>query len=362
MEIWPHAAPISYRGDQRTHGAFPVSGLIVGSVVLGGVVAASWQIWQFFLPMLKDPEPPQFQEAVLSGPTQPQVAPPAAAPEPESDPEPGAAGPMAAGQRGQVIEPLGLYLRTEPNAEAGILGGIVVGERVRVLELSADREWQRVRRELNDTEGWVKSGYLGPVDPNAPEAVAQTPDPQSPPTQASAGTHRVNEPLGLYLRSAPTADANRLGGIVQGEAVTLLETSADGQWQRVRRELDGSEGWVKGGNLSTASSSGGSAASAPSRDPQPQTAAAPATPDPNLRSTSTNGDLFTYSAGSQARVMSPIGLALRAEPTASGTYVGGIPVNEVIQVLGVSSDGQWQKVRRQGGQEGWVKAGNLGPE
>lgn len=264
---------------------------------------------------------------------------------------------MAAGQRGQVIEPLGLYLRSEPNGNAAILGGIVVGERVMVLELGPNQEWQRVRRELNGSEGWVKSGYLGPVDPNAPAAVAQTPNPQERQQTASAGTHRVNEPLGLYLRSAPAADANRLGGIVQGEAVTLLETSADGQWQRVRRELNGSEGWVKAGNLNAVGSSGAAPA-----NPRPAAAQAPAPPDPNLRSSSTGGDLFTYSAGSQARVMSPIGLALRAEPMAEGTYVGGIPVNEVVQVLGVSNDGRWQKVRRLSGQEGWVKAGNLGPE
>ncbi len=359
MEIWPHGAPISYRaGQEWRRSVFPVGGLIIGSVVLGGLVAAGWHLWQFVSPMLENPDPPQFQEAVRPTATQPQVATPIPSdPSPESDPEPGAEGPMAAGQRGQVIEPLGLYLRSAPNADAGILGGIVVGERVTVLELSANQEWQRVRRELNGSEGWVKAGYLGAVDPNAPEAVAQTPDPQEQQQTASAGTHRVSEPLGLYLRSAPDADADRLGGIVQGEAVTLLETSADGQWQRVRRELSGAEGWVKAGNLNAFGNSG----SAPA-NPQPATAQAPATPDPNLQSSASNGDLFTYSAGNQARVMSPIGLALRAEPTAEGTYVGGIPVNEVIQVLGVSSDGQWQKVRRRSGQEGWVKAGNLGPE
>lgn len=270
---------------------------------------------------------------------------------------------MQAGQRGRVIEPLGLYLRAEPSTEGSILEGIVMGETVTVLALSANEEWQQVRRELNGQEGWVKSGYLGPLDPDAPE-LAQADDQSDPeeetPSEGAAGTHRVSEPLGLYLRSAPDVDAARLGGIVQGEAVTLLSTSPDGQWQRVRRELDGSEGWVKGGNLTPQSAA---AQPDPSRS---QTAAAPpstqGTPDPNLRPSSTAGDIFTYSAGRQARVMSPIGLALRAEPDATGTYVGGIPVNEVVQVLGVSQDGQWQKVRRQGGQEGWVKAGNLGPE
>lgn len=358
-EIWPYAAPISYRaGAERQQGLLPVSGLIVGSVVLGGLVAAGWHSWQFVAPMLQDPAPPQFEEAVRSASSLPQVA-TSAQPEAKTERE-DTTGPMQAGQRGQVTEPLGLYLRSEPNPDAGVLGGVVRGEIVTVLELTSDGEWQRVRRELNDTEGWVKSGYLGPVDPNAPTAVAQTPAPTESTTTASAsGTHTVVEPLGLFLRSAPDADADRLGGIVQGEAVTLLSTSSDGQWQRVRRELDGTEGWVKAGNLDAAST--GSSQPSSSRR-QPSQAAAPATPDPNLRSSSDRGDIFTYSAGSQARVMSPIGLALRAEPGQEGSYVGGIPVNEVVQVLGVSSDGQWQKVRRQGGQEGWVKAGNLGPE
>jgi SH3-like domain-containing protein len=61
-------------------------------------------------------------------------------------------------------------------------------------------------------------------------------------------------------------------------------------------------------------------------------------------------------------VIEPIGLALRATPEREGTYIGGVPMNEVVTVLGLSEDGRWQRIRRQNGQEGWVRAGNLAQE
>ncbi len=61
----------------------------------------------------------------------------------------------------------------------------------------------------------------------------------------------------------------------------------------------------------------------------------------------------------EARVTWSSGLSLRAEPDLNGSRVGGVDYNEELLVLESSEDGVWQKVRTQGGQEAWVKAGNV---
>ncbi len=61
-----------------------------------------------------------------------------------------------------------------------------------------------------------------------------------------------------------------------------------------------------------------------------------------------------------ARVTWPQGLSLRAEPSIEATRIGGIAYNGRVLILGTSRDGQWQRVRLDGGQqEGWIKAGNV---
>lgn len=62
--------------------------------------------------------------------------------------------------------------------------------------------------------------------------------------------------------------------------------------------------------------------------------------------------------GYPARVIQPIGLILRQEPSAEAGQIGGIEFNQQITVLEDSSDGGWQRVRLGNGAEGWVKAGN----
>jgi hypothetical protein len=54
-------------------------------------------------------------------------------------------------------------------------------------------------------------------------------------------------PIGLIVRQQPSTDANRLGGVEFNGIVTVLESNADGTWQRIR--ASGVEGWVKGGNV-----------------------------------------------------------------------------------------------------------------
>jgi uncharacterized protein YgiM (DUF1202 family) len=52
---------------------------------------------------------------------------------------------------------------------------------------------------------------------------------------------------GLNLRESPSRDAVRIGGVVANTRITVLEESPDHEWQRVRLEDSGREGWVKAG-------------------------------------------------------------------------------------------------------------------
>jgi uncharacterized protein YgiM (DUF1202 family) len=166
---------------------------------------------------------------------------------------------------------------------------------------------------------------------------------------------RVIEPLGLAIRSKPSVEGAYQGGIGAGEIVTVLEYSADGRWQRVRRELNGQEGWVRAGNLGPAE--GAAVASAPLSATSRVESTPNSTPSPIRPPLETS-----LAPGERGRVIEPRGLALRATPDREGAYIGGVPMNEVVEVLEYSADGRWQRIRRQNGQEGWVRAGNLAQE
>lgn len=56
---------------------------------------------------------------------------------------------------------------------------------------------------------------------------------------------RVNWAEGLALRSSPNGEAT--GGVEYNTEIILLETSPDGNWQKVW--VNGKEGWIKAGNV-----------------------------------------------------------------------------------------------------------------
>lgn len=91
---------------------------------------------------------------------------PSSVPESQSESEPSttAAATEPTGDRGRVIEPIGLAIRAEPSVEAAYIGGVAYNETVTILELSGDGRWQRVRRDLNGQEGWVKAGNLTDIE------------------------------------------------------------------------------------------------------------------------------------------------------------------------------------------------------
>jgi len=93
------------------------------------------------------------------------------------------------------------------------------------------------------------------VEPEAaaPEApapvVEETPEEEVAeeiPAGAYAATVTWSE--GLSLRSEPSLGASRIGGVDYNEEVLVLEMSDDKVWEKIRLG-DGSEAWVKAGNL-----------------------------------------------------------------------------------------------------------------
>ncbi|MGK7907287.1 MAG: pentapeptide repeat-containing protein [Synechococcus sp.] len=171
---------------------------------------------------------------------------------------------VSIGEKGRMIWPDGLAMLSEPRG--AYIGGIPFNETVTILELSGDGRWQRVRRDRNGQEGWVKAGNIATVDSIAASNPAITDVKQQgssteaqsalsnssavvPETVSNGVKGRMNWPDGLAMRSEP--GGAYIGGIPFNETVTILELSGDGRWQRVRRDRNGLEGWVKTGNIVT---------------------------------------------------------------------------------------------------------------
>ena len=66
--------------------------------------------------------------------------------------------------RAIVTQPIGLILRDTSNRDSNRIGGVGYKEKVVVLEDSPDKEWQRIRIEDGNREGWVKGGNTEKVE------------------------------------------------------------------------------------------------------------------------------------------------------------------------------------------------------
>lgn len=84
----------------------------------------------------------------------------------------------------------------------------------------------------------------------APKASPKpSPEARKKETKSEGYQARVTWQSGLSLRSEPTSESTRLGGLDYNTKVSVVGTSSDGQWHRVRLS-DGREGWIKAGNIS----------------------------------------------------------------------------------------------------------------
>lgn len=67
--------------------------------------------------------------------------------------------PLEAGAyKARVTWAEGLSLRSEPNLDAEPVGSTAYNQTIVVLGESADKNWQRVRLENGEQEGWIKAG------------------------------------------------------------------------------------------------------------------------------------------------------------------------------------------------------------
>ncbi|MBL1177725.1 SH3 domain-containing protein [Pantanalinema sp. GBBB05] len=75
-----------------------------------------------------------------------------------------------------------------------------------------------------------------------------TPTPSTTPSPKSDGNvARIALGEGLNVRENPSVEAGRVGGVDYNEVVVVLETSPDQEWQKIRVEKSGLEGWIKSG-------------------------------------------------------------------------------------------------------------------
>lgn len=81
--------------------------------------------------------------------------------------------------------------------------------------------------------------------PSPKPSVSASPLPK--PSDSVGYRARITLLQGLNLRESPSRDAARVGGVDSNTRITILEESPDREWQRVRLEGSGREGWVKAG-------------------------------------------------------------------------------------------------------------------
>ncbi|MGM3306322.1 SH3 domain-containing protein [Anabaena sp. WFMT] len=66
--------------------------------------------------------------------------------------------------QGLVTWPQGLSMRDQPTMDAKSVGGVSANQKVIILEESQDKNWQKIRVEGSDQEGWVKAGNTKKVE------------------------------------------------------------------------------------------------------------------------------------------------------------------------------------------------------
>ncbi|MCL6435713.1 MAG: SH3 domain-containing protein [Leptolyngbyaceae cyanobacterium HOT.MB2.61] len=97
----------------------------------------------------------------------------------------------------------------------------------------------------------VKAAQANPAaaKPTSSPTPSPSPSPTPSPQKREASGYRARIILsqGLNLRENPDRYAERIGGVDYNESIIILEDSPDGEWQKVRVESSGQEGWIKSG-------------------------------------------------------------------------------------------------------------------
>lgn len=99
----------------------------------------------------------------------------------------------------------------------------------------------------------VKTSPPLPVasQPKQTPTTSPSPSPTPQPVEASLqpGTYKAQVLRGLNIRSEPSAESQRLGGLYYKDQIIVLQSNNDQSWQKIRVVTTGQEGWIKSGNI-----------------------------------------------------------------------------------------------------------------
>lgn len=174
-----------------------------------------------------------------------------------------AAGAPASAQA--TVSARSLRVRAEPSPNAEVVGGIKEGEVYDVIGLSSDGEWvQLAIPAIPSGEGWVSANYvsvqgaiteaaiteaaIAEAAPAAGAAGLPTATPRAGQPAAAAGTATIaTDGLRLRVRAEPSADAEIVGYVYEGEVYEVVGTTDDGQWTQLAGQAgtdNANGGWV----------------------------------------------------------------------------------------------------------------------
>ncbi|MCC6500018.1 MAG: SH3 domain-containing protein [Anaerolineales bacterium] len=200
-----------------------------------------------------------------------------------------------------------LNVRSGPGTNFDVVGQLQQDQVVKGLETSADGAWAKILREADGLTGWSFKQYLSLTTPPPP--------PPPPPTgewfKVTASALNVREGPGTQFRS--------IGLFYRNEAVQRLETSADGNWYRVKRNYDSLTGWC-------------------SKDFLAPTSAPPPVNEETY-------DWFEVTATT---------LNVREGPGTNFKALGYLTKAETVMQFEATADGAWRRIQKVDGFTGWA--------
>ncbi|MEW6085155.1 MAG: SH3 domain-containing protein [Chloroflexota bacterium] len=202
-----------------------------------------------------------------------------------------------------------LNVRSGPATTFGVVGVLKQDEVVKGLATSADGAWAQILRESDNLTGWSSKQFLTLTTPPTP------PPPPPPPT---GEWFKVNASA-LNVREGPGTEFRSIGLLFRNEVVQRLETSADGNWFKVKRSYDGLTGWSSKQFL------------------DPTTAPPPVSEE--------TYEWFQVTANT---------LNVREGPGTSFKAIGFLTKSETVMQVESTNDGSWRRIQRVDGFTGWA--------
>jgi GH25 family lysozyme M1 (1,4-beta-N-acetylmuramidase)/uncharacterized protein YraI len=207
-----------------------------------------------------------------------------------------------------------LNVRKGPGTNFDVVGLLRRDEVVEGLGLSNDGAWAQIKRPSDTLTGWAFRTFLILTSP-------PTTPPPPPPPPPTADWYKVTASA-LNVREGPATTFPSIGLIYRNEVVQRLETSADGNWFKVKRNYDGFTGWCAKQYLT-------------------ETTAPP---------TVVEKTWFRVTATA---------LNVREGPGVSYNSIGYLTRNESVVELENNADRTWKKIERGDGFTGWCSSSYL---